>query len=166
MSDPTPPAVVTPERVECPTTRESTLRYFGIGLLLIGFGAWAAVEVFVTHKYLPGDDWYTFNAGLVYAGIPLGLVLLALGMLKLRKTFVADQEGLGYRGKEKVAWGEVRKLVLRGKGRLDVVYEHGGQEGAFKLDSWELRNFAPLVTLIEARTPGVPTETPEDAKKA
>lgn len=145
------------DRVECVATKEPSVRVFVVAVLCIAFGLWNANDAFVNPKYSGVNHAFNVVAGVALP--PLGLILLGYGVRMLRRRVVADAEGLGWVGKEKIAWGQITRLVVRGKELFDVHYEKDGASSVLKLDAWKMRNFAELVKLIESKTPGVPTET-------
>lgn len=149
-----------PQRVRCPAARDPAVRLFILAAMLIGFGAWCFLEgvVWGKYPYRPiGEDinaWakYVLN---VYGGfvlIPLGLVAAIWGIAFLRRTLVADEEGIGYEGKQRIPWAQVTRLDasrLKDKGLLELHHD----DGTLTLDSWKLQNFQELVRLVEARVP-------------
>jgi len=167
MNEPSTSDASAPDRVECPASKDPPVRMFAVAAMLIAFGVYCAYDAFLATedgepKYSSEKNAasYYFNAvgGVVLP--PVGIVALICGLVMLRRKFVADQEGLGYVGKEKVPWSRVSKLVKRGAGRLDVSYDGPGEEeeGVLELDSWKLKHFAELVAFIDAKAPDVPVE--------
>lgn len=154
-----------PTRVECPAARDPAVRCFIGAAILIAGGLWCFVDGYV--RGLPKETetindkatWYLNHVGGIV--LPLaGLVPLAFGVVALRRKLVADEEGIGYVGKEKVAWTAVRSLdttKLADKGILKLKYDSGGRDKTLVLDSWKLRNFRELVLLVEKST--APGET-------
>jgi len=118
-------------------------------------------------RYPPPDAWdfehindvagHAFNHFTPWIAIPIGLLLGLRGVMVLRRVLVADADGIGYAGKEKLPWGKITSLDasrLKSKGILTV--EHG--DGAkLVLDSWKLQNFRELVAFVEANSPVSPT---------
>lgn len=166
------------DRVVCPARKDTAIRYAIFAALLIGFGIWCYMD---RGKY-PEPDWqgvsedfmkhinpvmgYALNHWGPYVFIPLGLILGALGFASTRKTLVADPEGIGYEGKEKIAWQRIEELdaseLKRGYLYLEV---RDGE--TFTLDQYKLQNFKPLVAYIEGRVPAsAKANAPEtDAKE-
>jgi len=146
---------------------------FIVAIMLIGFGAYCAYDAFLATengeaKYSPEKNAanYYFNVVCGVVLPPAGMVPLIWGLLMLRRKFIADQEGLGYVGKPKVAWSRVNKLVERGAGQLDVFHDaaDGQEAGVLQIDSWKLKHFAELIALIDAKTPNVPVEKAKKGK--
>ena len=158
MAEPDQPTSQIPDNVTCPPTKEPSVKMFIITAMLLGFGAWCVYDLVM--QKIPEGPSRAFNLVCAVVLPPVGIAALVYGIWLLTRTFVADQDGLAYNGQDKVAWANVRKLVLRGKGLLDIYFTQDGEEGMFKLDSYKMQNFAELVSLIEAKTPNVPTEAP------
>ena len=148
-----------PQRVECPAAKDPAVRLFILAAMLVGFGVWCFIEG-VVHKKYPYEAGDDINALLnhvlnVYGGfvlVPLGLVAAVWGVVFLRRTLVADEAGIGYQGKEHVAWERISKLDasrLKGKGLLELHYD----DAKLTLDSWKLQNFQDLVRVVEANVP-------------
>ncbi len=152
-----------PTKAECPAAREPAVRLFIVAAILIGFGAWCFVDV-RRGEYPPkmkdgntSDVFsYWFNQAGAFVFPLLGLVPLGLAAVSLRRKLVADDEGIGYVGKKKIPWSEVRSLdatKLADKGILRLHHESGGKEKILILDSWKLQNFRSLVQLVEKKVP-------------
>jgi len=151
-----------PDSVECAAARDPAVRLF-IGAAM---GLAAAVYCFVDHyirgKYPhPGPDaginpWlsYAFNAFGPFVFGPPGVLLAVWGVVFLRRKLVADQEGIGYVGKDRLAWSDVKRLDtsrFESKGILRLEFEKDGQARTLTLDGWKLQNFKPLVRLVESK---------------
>ncbi len=165
------PDPVVPEAVECLAAKDPPFRLLLVTIMLLGFGvysywdAYYAVDDKGEKKYTvekSAGDYY-FNVVCGYLFPPLGIAAGAWGAHMLRRRFVADQEGLGFEGKDIVPWGDVVKLVKRDRGLLDVHYKTDGSKGKLTLDSWKLKNYDDLILLVESKTADVPLEL---AKKA
>jgi len=150
-----------PSRVECPAARDPAVRMFIFAFILIGFGVWCFYDAYVLGRYGLTDNmdvnaWAGFLLNRV-GGIALplvGLIPLAIGIAQLRRSLVADAEGIGYVGKAKIPWSAVRALgseQLASKGVLQLRYDAGGQEKVLTLDGWKLQNFRDLVLLLESK---------------
>ncbi len=152
-----------PTSVECPAAREPAVRLFIVAGILIGFGLWCFVDVHVRGKYPWKEDAntsevfsYWFNQGGAFVFPLLGLIPLGLAAASLRRKLVADEEGIGYVGKEQIAWSAIRSLdaaKLADKGILRLDYEAGGGQKTLKLCNWKLQNFRALVLLVEKKVP-------------
>jgi len=150
-----------PSQVECPAARDPAVRLFIFAFILIGFGVWCFYDAYVLGKYKLADNmdvnaWAGFFLNRVGGvAFPLvGLIPLAMGIVHLRRKLVADADGIGYVGKDKIAWSAVRALgseQLASKGILHVRYDAGGQEKVLTLDGWKLQNFRDLVLLLESK---------------
>ncbi len=164
------PAAHPSDRVECPASRDPALRRFIVAAILLALGLWCIYDV-VTGKYQYVDPGVDINAFLKWAFntfapiilIPLGLYLVISTWLMLRRVLVADNEGLGYVGKPKIRWDDVERVDasrLQSKGYL---YIHHGTDEELTLDSWKLKNFRALVTLIEDKVPDEKLDYGEEA---
>ncbi len=145
--------------VFAPTT-EPAVRSFIIAVLLLGFGAWCWFD---KSNYPPPEAWttefindiatYTMNHWGPFVFVPVGAVFLALGIRHLTRKMVADSEGLGYSGGEKILWSNVTAIdasALKEKGLLKLTYNKGKR---LILDSYKLQNFRELVGFVERRLP-------------
>ena len=155
-----------PSRVECPATRDPAVRLFIFAGILIVGGLWCFVDGYVRNlpkkvETINEIATYYLNhiGGIVF---PLaGLIPLIWGLVFLRRKLVADEEGIGYVGKETIPWSAVSGLdtsKLADKGTLRLRHGSAGQERTLVLDSWKLQNFRQLVMLVEQRVR--PSETP------
>ena len=156
MSEPTPSQAV-PARVECPAAKDPAVRLFIVAAMLIGFGIWCFIDRGKYHWNPKGDLNEKFGYILNHGGavvLPIaGLVPLVWGILFLRRRLVADEEGIGYAGKEKIPWSAVTGLDssrLEAKGILYLQYGPGGRR-RLVLDEWKLKNFRALVRLVESK---------------
>ena len=156
-SEPTPP-----EQVVCPASKEPAVRRFIIAAIFAGFGLWCVMD-WHNPKYRRPEDWSFKNINRVaghvlthygpFVLIPAGLVVAAWAALRLRRKMLADGEGIGYAGAEKIAWGQITKLDASRLASKGIVVLHYGQDGALKLDSYFLQNFRDLVALVERKVP-------------
>jgi hypothetical protein len=146
------------EKVVAPPSRDPTVRYTIIAIALVGVGAWCAHDIFILGKHPYGTDINTFsnwafNWGGMILGPLAGIAALIYIKLVLRRQAVADAQGVGFAGKERIAWDRIHRIdaqKLRDKGILDLYYDQGRK---LSLDSWKLTNFKPLVAYIEAHLP-------------
>lgn len=152
-----------PTKVECPAAKDPAVRLFILAGMLLAIGTWCFVDGYVRHKF-PWNPDGTINEKLNYlfnhvGGIAfpiLALVPLIWGVVVLRRRLVADEEGIGYVGKEKVPWSAVTSLgtaKLADKGILHLHYKAAEGTKRLVLDKWKLQNFRELVELVEAKTP-------------
>jgi len=145
------------QRVQCPAKNDPAVRLFIMTAMLVGFGIWCLIE---RHKYPPPEAWtlehindianYVLNHWMPLVFIPAGVVFGVWGIVFLRRVLVADDEGIGYLGRDKIAWSDITEMdarLLASKGIL--VLNHS--RGKLVLDSWKLKNFRPLVALIEQK---------------
>jgi len=152
--------VTEPTRVECPAAKDPPTRLLIMALVAVGFGLYCAYDIWVAGKYDPEEKYlyYLMNlAGFVIL-VPVGLVFLVKAIAMFRRVLVADAEGIGYEGKPRIPWGQVKRLAMADKGLLHVHYGEEGSLRVLKLDSWKLKNYAELIALIENKTPDVPIE--------
>ncbi len=160
----------TPTRVECRAAKDPAVRRFIFAAILLGFGIYCSVDAYILKKYPhPKGGSSDVNAYLTYLlnhygpflFVPAGLALVVSAVVFLRRKLVADEEGIGYVGKERIPWTAVRSLdtaKLRDKGILGLRYDAGGEEKTMVLDSWKLQNFRELVTLVEKKAPAAETQ--------
>jgi len=151
-----------PERVLCPAAKEPAVKRFIIAAIFVGFGMYCYTD-WGNPKYRKPESWSFKNinpvAGhlLTYYGpfvlIPAGLVVAGWAALRLRRQLLADGEGIGYAGSEKVRWEKITKLDASRLASKGVVVLHYGQDGVLKLDSYFLQNFRDLVALVERKVP-------------
>jgi hypothetical protein len=163
MTDKPTPAEPPADRVECPATREGAVRWAIFGLVMFGFSIWTIVDHYVLGKFPYPEPYelnaylkYLFNAYIAVILIPLGIVAIPMMVRAWRRRLVADAEGIGYVGKQKIRWQDVERLdaeLLEEKGVVKL-YHSGGRK--LKLDAWRLRNFKELVGFIEKRVEGTP----------
>ena len=147
--------------VECAPTTEPAVRWFIFAAITIG----AAIYCWLDRGNYPAPEtWdldhineitgHLFNHYGPYLFAPLGLLAIAMAVVHLRSRLIADEEGIGYAGKQKHTWDQVKKLdvsALKAKGILYLTLDDGSE---MKLDSWKLQNFRDLVALIEKKVPG------------
>ncbi len=148
-----------PTRVECPAAKDPAVRLFIFAAMLIAAGVWCFVDGYVRglpakHETINEIATFYFNhvGGILF---PLaGLAFLVWGIVFLRRRLLADEEGIGYVGKEKIPWSafsSVDSSKLASKGVLRLRYESGGLQGTLVLDGWKLQNYRQLVTLVDQK---------------
>jgi len=159
-----------PTRVECRASKDPAVRRFIFAAILLALGVYCLVDAYILKKYpYPKGGSSDVNAYMAYLFnhygpflfVPAGLALVVSAVVFLRRRLVADEEGIGYVGKERIPWTAVRSLDtarLREKGILGLRYDVGGEEKAMVLDSWKLQNFRELVMLVEKKAPAAETQ--------
>ncbi len=165
MSD--TPETPEPTSVTCTASKDPAVRTFIIAAMLLGVGIWCWMDA-ASGKYPPPKAWdlenindaagHAFNHWTPWVALPFGLLKAALGFIALKKVLIADAEGIGYKGKDKLAWDKITGLnasQLKDKGILTVEYEG---DGKLVLDSWKLENFRDLVGFVESHSPVEPTK--------
>ncbi|MBS3734008.1 MAG: hypothetical protein KGY99_03690 [Phycisphaerae bacterium] len=156
----------TPRKITCPATKDPAVRLFIGAAMMIGFGVWCWTDLGsfpkpdVPFSIKSINPWsgYLFNHIGAYVLLPLGLVPLLWGIVFLRRRLVADEEGVGYAGREKIAWRQIETVdatKLKDKGILVL---HAGKR-KLKLDSWKLQNFKELVAFVETHAPDAARKT-------
>ena len=155
-------------RVVCPAVLDLAIRPLVLAVALIAFGIWCAMD---QQPHKPFDDdmnsWLTWAMNFYgqFAFPAIGLIPLYFGVRVLRRKMVADEQGVGFEGKEKIAWSAVTGLdasELKSKQILVLIHSQGQR---YTLDGFDLRNFRQLVDFIEARVPHAPAQpdqTPPD----
>jgi hypothetical protein len=148
-------------KVECKAALDPILRYHIIpGVMLLGFGIYCLVDATILAKYpytpLSEDlnAWSTWALNFYgqFIFTTAGIIVLLWGLLKWRRVLVADDNGIGYAGKEKLPWSEIEKLdagQLKSKGILYLDHP----DGTLTLDNWKLKNFRELVAVVERNVP-------------
>jgi hypothetical protein len=148
-----------PTSVECPAAKDPAVRLFIVSAMLIGGGIWCFLDGYIKHKPAKVETvneiatYYTNHVGGILLPL-LGLIMLIWGIVFLRRRLVADQDGIGYVGKEKIPWTAVRSLdtgKLASKGILRLRYDSEGTEAVLVLDGWKLQGFRELVMLVEKK---------------
>jgi hypothetical protein len=145
-------------RVECAATKDPAVRLFILAALLLGFAVWCFLD-----RRQPPAAWdlghineissYLLNNWGPLLLAPLGIVALIWGVVFLRRVLVADEEGIGYRGKQKIAWSDVTRLDASQLESRHILYVEYGDGGRLKLDAWKLRSFRELVAVVERNVP-------------
>jgi len=147
-----------PQRVECSAAKDPVVRLFIVAAMFIAFAVYCFVD-----KEEPPAAWdfkhineaasYALHAYGPYVFVPPGVVFAVWAVVFLRRRLVADVEGIGYAGKEKIPWGDIEALdgtKLKNKG---ILYLHHGRGRKLTLDSWKLKNFRELVAFVEKHVP-------------
>ena len=156
MSQTPEPSPAPPTRVECLATREPAVRRTILAVLFLGMGLWCYSD----RARYPSPDWgninqvvgYVMNNWLPYALVPGGVLMFAWMLVQFRKRLVADEGGIGYAGKPRLAWDRIDSLDA---GRLEskgIVVLHAGDE-QLVLDSYHLTNFRDLMALVDRHVP-------------
>ena len=156
-------------RVECPASNDLFMRRIIVAVLILGGAVWIFVDPSENgHNWKAGDinnnGYYLYNYCLPYLLAGAGLLLLGRALLDHSRRLGADEQGIGFAGKEQIAWGRLTRVdatLLVSKGLLILHYQDGpaGQGGqdqgekALKLDSYSFRNFRDMVALIERQVP-------------
>lgn len=145
-----------PASVECRAASDPAVRLFILTAMPLAFGIWC-----LTDLRKPPEAWdmahindaaaYLLNNWGPVVFFPLGFVGLYLAVRYVRRVLVADEEGIGYVGKDKILWEQVTKLDAADLKREILVLETG--QRALKLDGWKLRDFRDLVAFIEKHVP-------------
>lgn len=147
-------------RVTCKATKDPSVRVFIMAAMLLGFGIYCFIDAYIKKKYPAPEAWdmnhineaagYVLNHYLPFLAIPGGLILAIVGLVMLKRVLIADKEGIGYKGKPKLAWDQASDLnasELKDKGILEINYKDGS---TLKLDQWKLQNFKELVAFVES----------------
>ena len=153
-----------PTRVECRASNDPFVRRLLISVMVLGGALWIIMDHYVAGNYWKRADFndnlaFLFNHYLPYVLTPLGLLLLGRALLERSRRLVADDKGIGYAGKEPIAWGQITRIdaaLLGPKGLLFLYYTQDGQdkgEKTLKLDSYFFQNFRDIVALVERHVP-------------
>jgi hypothetical protein len=149
-----------PQHVECSPAKDPAIRVFIAAAMFLGFGVWCLFDM---NKYDPPAAWdmrninqaskYVMNHYGGFVLVPIGLVLAISGVVFLRRKLLADGEGIGYKGKDKIAWDAVAELDAKQLKSKGIVYLRVEGNKGLKLDSWKLTKFRELLKLLEAKIP-------------
>jgi hypothetical protein len=149
-----------PQRVESNATRDPAIRLGIAAVMLVGMGLWCLHD---SKKYDPPAVWdlkhineaskYAFNTYGVFVFTPPGVVLGLWALRFLRRKLIADQDGIGYVGKEKIPWGNITKLDASQAKSKGILKLHYGDGKILTLDNWKLTNFRELISLVESKLP-------------
>jgi len=161
MSDATNTAI--PPSVTCHADKDPSVKAFIMAAMSLGIGIYCWAD---KHNFDPPAAWdikhindaagYVLNHYIPYVAIPLSVLFVILGVRMLRRVLVADSEGIGYLGKDKLPWDQVDKLdasKFKKKGILILLAREGAKIRRLKLKSWKLQNFRDLVAFVEAHVP-------------
>jgi len=149
-----------PDRIECPAARDASVKMFIFAAMMIGFAAYTIYDHYILGNYAKPDPYelnpylkYLFNHYVPFVLIPPGLVALVYGIVLLRRKLVADAEGIGYAGKDRIAWSDVTKIDATVLARKRILYLYHGQDGKTTLDEYYLQNFRDLVAFLDRHVP-------------
>lgn len=158
MNDTPTPAEV--DSILCPAAKDPAVRWFIFAAMLIGYGFYTIYDHYIQGNYPYPDPYklnpyltYLFNHYNPYVLIPPGLIAMVMSIRYLRRKLIADGEGIGYAGTDRIPWNEIRNVdasKLQSKGILYL--RHGGGK-TLKLASWKLQNFRDLVAFVERHVP-------------
>ena len=151
--------------IECKSTRDPLLRLGFLVAMLVGFGLWCVYEMNLidgapkySYKSMSDDfnTWATwafnFYGQFVFTGLGL---LLAWKALKFKnQVLTADDAGVGYVGREKIAWADVIEMDLSKFKAKEIMVLKAG-DTSITLDGWKLQNFRDLIAKVEAALPDV-----------
>ena len=166
-AEPIDPVETGPARIECRAASEPAIRPVVFAALLIGFGIWCLLDRH-NYPYKPGGGYnvllpYLLNTWGPILFLPLGLLFLWKGIRAYTRVLVADEEGIGYAGKPRIAWADVKRLDAADLKNEILLLDHG-DGGALKLDGYNLRDFRDLVAFIEKRIPEDKWVRPDQSK--
>ena len=143
--------------VTCPPEKDLAIRIFIFAAIMIGFAVWCYMD----RRELP-EAWtlehindaaaYLLNNWGPVVLVPIGIIAAVVGFKHLSLTLEADENGIGYVGKEKIAWTDIVEVdasQLKSKGLILV----NAGEKKLKLRSGDMENFRELAALIEKSIP-------------
>lgn len=143
-------------QVVCPVARDLVVRPLILAAALIGFGIWCAFD---QQEYATFDEnmntWLTWAMNFYgqFIFTALGLIPLYFAVRAMRRKVIADETGVGFLGREKVAWAGVTGLDASELKDKQILYLLHGQGQRYALDGFDLRNFAELVAFVEDHVP-------------
>jgi len=161
MNETSQPAEPTdPAEVRCRPTRDPAVRCFIFAGLMLGFGLYTVYDHYIMGNYAYPEPYelnpylkYLFNHYIPFILVPIGLIALVLGVRQLRRTLVADADGIGYAGGKKIAWDQIKQLDASQLPSKEILTLRWGDGKRLKLDRWKLQDFKQLVAYVEARAP-------------
>ena len=154
----------TPDKqILCPTSRDSVFRLLIIGVALVGFGIWCMFDQrdhvpFSMKNINAWGKWATNFYCAIICPI-LGVTMLIWASLILRRKLLADGQGIGYLGKEKIPWSDVTGLDASNLEDKQILHLLHGQDQKLTLDGYKLKNFKELVAFVESCVPGGTEQT-------
>jgi len=144
-------------RVTCPPEKDPAVRTFVFAAIMIGFAVWCYTD----RRELP-EAWdlehindaaaYLMNNWGPVVLVPIGIIAALMGMKHLSRILEADENGIGYVGKDKIAWSDIVEVdasLLKSKGLILI----NAGEKKLKLRSGDMENFRELAALIEKSIP-------------
>jgi hypothetical protein len=143
--------------LECPPAKDPAVRWFIFAAMMLGVSVWCFFD-----RRQPPEAWdwehinpianYLLNNWGPVIFVPVGLYALFMAVRQLRRTVVADAEGIAIRGGKRFAWSEITKVDASKLKTKGIVYLFAG-EREMKLDSWKIERFKELVRFIEEKVP-------------
>ena len=145
------------KRVECRAAKDPAVRLFIIAAMLIGVGLWCLTDwrerpEAWDARHINEVSGYLLNNWGPFLFLPGGLVVVYWAIRFLRRVLIADGEGVGYAGKDRISWDKIEKVDATELPQGFLRIEHDGGE-VLTLDSWKLQNFRDLVAFLETRVP-------------
>jgi hypothetical protein len=147
-------------RIEARPTKDPAVRTFILAAMLLGFSVWCLLdwrpmpEAWDT-KHINDVAGYLLNNWGPFLLVPAGLALLIRGIVYLSRRLCADQEGIGFAGRQKIPWEQITAVdatALKAKGVLRITWGDGQR---MKLCDWHWprEQFRGVVALLEAHVP-------------
>jgi len=154
--NPEPPA--SPSRIEAKPATDPLVRLLAAMAMFLGFAIYCAVDAEDPPaawdlQHINEASSYALHVGGPFVFGIIGLVLAGMAIRFVRRRLVADETGLGYLGREKIAWDAITEIdakTLQSKGILKLRHH---PDKTLTLDSWKLTNFRELVALVERKVP-------------
>lgn len=144
--------------VLCLATKDTAIRLFIAAAMFIGFGIYCYTD-WDNPDYAKPEVWdmkhindiggYLLTHYGPFVLIPPGLVLIILGILSLRRKLAADDEGIGYLGKDKLAWSEITALDASDLKSKQILRLSSKKGKTLVLDGYKLQNFKALVAMVD-----------------
>ncbi len=154
-----------PTSMTSSAAKDPVVRLFIFAAIMIVIGLWCLFDGDLIredseYKYVPFsseniNQWakWAFNHYGPFVLLPPGIIVGIYGLVFMRRKLIADDKGIGYAGKSKIAWDEFKEIdssLLKDKGILHLIYGDGKK---LTLDSWKLKNFKDLVSFVESHLP-------------
>lgn len=160
MNDTTPSTETT--QVICPATRDTGIRLLIMAAMMIGYGLYCFTD-WGKSKYDAPAAWdmkhineaarHVLTYYVPFVLIPPGLAVAAFAVRSMRRRLLADAEGIGYAGKDKLPWSAVTRLDASDLADKQILRIEHGSGQSMVLDGYELQNFKQLVAFVESHVP-------------
>jgi hypothetical protein len=152
----------TPQRVTCPATKDLAVRLWIVAGLAAAGAIWCFWDAYIagSYPYAPLSEdinqWmgWAFNHYTPVVLGPIAIVFGVWGWIALNRVLIADEQGIGYKGKTRYAWDDVTKLDASDLAEKKILRLHvKDRNKPLVLDALNLQNFKELVAVVEQNVP-------------